>query len=43
LALRGAAVPLIVAFRDLGPRFGVVPTAAVLALRSLEETYHFVE
>jgi MFS transporter, putative metabolite:H+ symporter len=47
--VRGAAVPLIVAFRDLGPRFGVVPTAAVLgaislaaavlALRSLEETY----
>jgi putative MFS transporter len=47
--VRGAAVPLIVAFRDLGPRFGVVPTAALLgatslalaalALRSLEETY----
>ncbi len=47
--VRGAAVPLIVAFRDFGPRFGVVPTAAVLgatslavallALRSLGETY----
>jgi MFS family permease len=47
--VRGAAVPLIVAFRDLGPRFGVVRTAALLgassliiaalALRSLDETY----
>jgi MFS transporter, putative metabolite:H+ symporter len=47
--VRGATVPLAIAFKLLGPRLGVVPTAAVLgavtlivaaiSLRALDETF----